>query len=264
MTDGTHGPDGLDPDGEDPNAQETFAYRWPEGETAPTGWYYADGDPPDTERYWNGTSWEGEPVSVYGATPARRPMPAPPPVNAGPVPPAVPYAPWIYRLGGLIVDAILISILTIPMQLASPSDFDSPLDIPSPMHPLAFLAAIDGLIGTLVTLITFVGIAWVWAWSPGETGQTPGKRLVGISIVDDNTHQPIGHTKHIFRTLAAYLNSIVCYLGWLWPLWDDKNQTLADKAVGSVVITSQKGPIWPLVPTSPPATPGNDGLQDPV
>lgn len=27
----------------------------------PPGWYYADGDPPGTERYWNGTTWQGGP-----------------------------------------------------------------------------------------------------------------------------------------------------------------------------------------------------------
>jgi uncharacterized RDD family membrane protein YckC len=38
------------------------------------------------------------------------------------------------------------------------------------------------------------------------------------------------------RQLAHYIDSLVCYLGWLWPLWDDRKQTLADKIMGTVVV----------------------------
>ncbi|MCP5032027.1 MAG: RDD family protein [Actinomycetia bacterium] len=34
----------------------------------PAGWYYAEGDPPGTQRYWDGEQWEGEPVPVLGLT----------------------------------------------------------------------------------------------------------------------------------------------------------------------------------------------------
>ena len=38
------------------------------------------------------------------------------------------------------------------------------------------------------------------------------------------------------RQLAHVFDSLVCYLGWLWPLWDPKNQTLADKVMSTVVV----------------------------
>ena len=38
------------------------------------------------------------------------------------------------------------------------------------------------------------------------------------------------------RLLAHYIDSLICYLGWLWPLWDSRNQTIADKIMGTVVI----------------------------
>lgn len=40
----------------------------PSGQAAP-GWYFAEGDPPGTERYWNGTMWEGTYRAVGGFTP---------------------------------------------------------------------------------------------------------------------------------------------------------------------------------------------------
>ncbi len=35
-------------------------------QTQPPGWYYAQGDPPGTQRYWDGAKWEGSPQPVPG------------------------------------------------------------------------------------------------------------------------------------------------------------------------------------------------------
>ena len=45
------------------------------------GWMHAEGDPPGTVRYWNGTSWQGDPqpVAPPATTPTgREPVPGPP------------------------------------------------------------------------------------------------------------------------------------------------------------------------------------------
>ena len=36
--------------------------------------------------------------------------------------------------------------------------------------------------------------------------------------------------------LVARLDSLVCYLGFLFPLWDAKRQTFADKIIHTVVV----------------------------
>jgi uncharacterized RDD family membrane protein YckC len=36
------------------------------------------------------------------------------------------------------------------------------------------------------------------------------------------------------------VDGIICYIGWLFPLWDAKKQTLADKIMGTVVVTAPK------------------------
>jgi uncharacterized RDD family membrane protein YckC len=42
------------------------------------------------------------------------------------------------------------------------------------------------------------------------------------------------------RQLAHYIDSLACYLGWLWPLWDPQRQTLADKIMGTVVVVQRQ------------------------
>jgi hypothetical protein len=46
----------------------------------------------------------------------------------------------------------------------------------------------------------------------------------------------IGGGMGIGRHLLHILDALPCYLGFLWPLWDGKRQTFADKIVKSVVV----------------------------
>ncbi len=37
-----------------------------ESQTQPAGWYHAQGDPPGTQRYWDGTQWQGDAEPLPG------------------------------------------------------------------------------------------------------------------------------------------------------------------------------------------------------
>ena len=50
------------------------------------------------------------------------------------------------------------------------------------------------------------------------------------------TGQPIGFTNGVIRQLAHIVDSIICYIGYLFPLWDGKRQTLADKIMTTVCL----------------------------
>jgi uncharacterized RDD family membrane protein YckC len=70
----------------------------------------------------------------------------------------------------------------------------------------------------------------------GLTGQTIGKRLCGIRVVDESE----GHTVDVSRALVRYLVSLVsgfvCLLGYLWMLWDPRRQTWHDKVSRTLVV----------------------------
>ena len=69
----------------------------------------------------------------------------------------------------------------------------------------------------------------------GRTGQSLGKRVIKIKLISEQTDQPIGAMNAFLRDLVHILDA-VAYVGYLWPLWDDKRQTFADKIMRTIVI----------------------------
>ena len=45
----------------------------------------------------------------------------------------------------------------------------------------------------------------------------------------------------VLRHFAHILDMLPCMIGFLWPLWDAKRQTFADKVIGTFVINQPKG-----------------------
>ena len=126
------------------------------------------------------------------------------------------YSPWIVRVGGYIIDII----------------------------PNLVLQAIGTAVGsTAVTSLMFLlSLGWTvynrW-YLGGTTGQSIGKRAVGIRLISAKTGQPIGPLMAFVRDIAHLVDAVICLIGYLFPLWDAQRQTLADKIVGTVVVPAQ-------------------------
>ena len=94
--------------------------------------------------------------------------------------------------------------------------------------------------------IMLAGIGWNvynrWIVG-GRTGQSLGKRVTKIKLISEQTDQPIGAMNAFLRDLVHILDGAAC-VGYLWPLWDDKRQTFADKLMRTIVVDAA------------PATPG--------
>ena len=69
-----------------------------------------------------------------------------------------------------------------------------------------------------------------------RTGQAWGRKALGIRLVGQATGQPIGAGAAFVRDLAHVVDSIICGIGYLFPLWDAQRQTLADKVCKTVVV----------------------------
>ncbi|MEV0895625.1 RDD family protein [Actinoplanes sp. NPDC049802] len=156
-------------------------------------------------------------------------VPPPPPYGGAPYggagaygAPAVNYANWGQRVGAYLIDNIIVL-------------------------PFGILGATLGQ-DTENGVVTYNALYWifqllslaVWGYNrwfqAGKTGQSWGRKALGITLVDANVGQPIGAGKAFLRDLAHFIDTIICFIGFLFPLWDAKRQTLADKIVSTVVI----------------------------
>lgn len=103
-----------------------------------------------------------------------------------------------------------------------------------------------GLLTTGGLLIAFgflvvIGIQiWNRIFKIGRTGQSVGKKAMDLKLINEQTGQPIGAMQSFLRELLGGLVNQVFYLSYLWMLWDDNKQTLADKVVHSTVIEVPK------------------------
>jgi len=95
------------------------------------------------------------------------------------------------------------------------------------------IAVLLGLIGVAATIAVYV----YYFRREGRTGQTWGRSAMGIRLLDASSGLPIGAGRAFGRfLLASYVSGSVCYLGYLWMLWDDRNQTWHDKIMNTVVV----------------------------
>jgi len=99
-----------------------------------------------------------------------------------------------------------------------------------------------GFVNVLVSLATIGYVAYL-GHLDGTTGQTPGKVMMGIRLVNEQG-VAIGSGAGIGRKFVHILDSMVCMLGWLLPLVDEKRQTIADKLIQTFVVTgAEKKPF---------------------
>ena len=188
--------------------------------TQPPGWYYAQGDPPGTQRYWDGSQWVGSPQAAQGAgasDPGGYGSGGFGGVAAG-VPAEYGSRVIAYLIDAGIVLGIWIAVFIVAIILGAINDA---------------LAGIVGLLGYL----GIIGFAvWNWIIRQGTTGQTIGKEQQNIRLVADATGQPVGGGMAFVRYLLGSVLSSFCYIDLLWPLWDEEKKRLTDKILNFSVI----------------------------
>jgi uncharacterized RDD family membrane protein YckC len=82
-----------------------------------------------------------------------------------------------------------------------------------------------------------IGVAYYGLLEGGATGQTIGKKVCNVRVVDVQTGLPgIGVGRGIGRYFARWLSAIPLLLGYFWMLWDPKKQTWHDKLVSTIVV----------------------------
>jgi uncharacterized RDD family membrane protein YckC len=160
------------------------------------------------------------------------------------------YASWGTRVGAYLIDFLIAGLVPTIIDLIGYVQFMSKLvnnvracqeqgmtTCPTTVHMasgttfLFFVAALLGLAGQL----------WL-SHSEGTTGYTPGKKALGIKLVRESTGRPVGFGTAFGRRMLQIVDALPFYLGFLWPAWDAKRQTLSDKILSTIVINTPPRP----------------------
>jgi uncharacterized RDD family membrane protein YckC len=112
------------------------------------------------------------------------------------------------------------------------------------------LGVVGGILGAVLssndnsaTLVgVLLGIAY-YTYFEGSTGQTLGKKALGIRVISLEGGGSIGYGRAFIRYIGRIVSGIVLLLGYLWMLWDKEKQTWHDKFAGSVVVPESAYPV---------------------
>ncbi len=133
-------------------------------------------------------------------------------------------ANWLQRVGAYLIDGLIGSIpwliLALPFTISSSNG--------SASTGLGLLASL----GYLLSLGIHIYNRWI---QQGQTGQSWGKRALNLRLVRMSDGQPVGPLMAFVRDICHFLDGI-CLIGYLFPLWDARRQTFADKIVNTVVL----------------------------
>lgn len=77
---------------------------------------------------------------------------------------------------------------------------------------------------------------WNHGYRQGTTGSSIGKSVLKFQVVSEKTWRPTGFGLSVARQLVHTIDGAICYIGFLFPLWDTKRQTIADKTMGTVCV----------------------------
>src|SRR5688572_867064 len=94
----------------------------------------------------------------------------------------------------------------------------------------------ESMLSSLGYFVGLVGLGYSRWFRGGNTGQSWGRWLVDIRLVDATSGQPIGASRAFWRDVNHVLDAVVLLIGFLRPLFQARRQTFADTLMASVVV----------------------------
>lgn len=196
--------------------------------------------------------------SVGGSAPPPPPPPPPaggyppPPPSAGGYAPPPPgpavrelptesYTPWLTRVLAFLIDyAPIFVVLGIAQVIDMLTQEESCVTSVNQYDVAQYCYTQGSIIGVLAqglaSLLVLAYVIWNYGYRQGTTGSSIGKSIVKFKVVSEVTGEPLGFGMSLVRQLAHFVDAIICYVGFLFPLWDSKRQTLADKIMTTVCL----------------------------
>ena len=136
--------------------------------------------------------------------------------------PEIRYAGFWIRVVASIIDTIWLVAITFTLGwIVYGPDYFASTD---------FIKGIADFLISYVLPFVIVVVFWIYK------SATPGKMILGIKIVDSETHDKVPNSRLILRYVGYYVSTIGLLLGFLWVAWDKRKQGWHDKIARTVVI----------------------------
>lgn len=190
------------------------------------------GFPPGDTPPWGGYPAPTGPPPAFGAH------------SAVPYPTSLPksaYTPWLTRVAAYLIDLVPVALLAAVgqgIQFATAANScitdqtDSGYSLACSSHPSTLGVAASLVFGMLAVVFAL----WNYGYRQGITGSSIGKSVMRFKVVDEATDRPIGFGRSVLRQFAHIIDGLLCNIGYLFPLWDAKRQTIADKIMSTVCL----------------------------
>ncbi|MGV0626760.1 RDD family protein [Mycolicibacter minnesotensis] len=219
----------------------------------PPGDFPSQGNyPPPPGNYPPAGNYPPPPPGNYPPPPPGN-YPPPPPGNYPPPPPgygAYPppagaigqlpqqsYTSWLTRVGAYVIDFLPVMVLYgIPWMIAAAQADKDCVSTAAGTECVITPSAAGSVLVMLGWLAAVAFGVWNYGYRQGTTGSSIGKSALKFKVVSEATGQPIGFGMSIVRQLAHIVDSLILCIGYLFPLWDGKRQTLADKIMSTVCL----------------------------
>ncbi len=134
----------------------------------------------------------------------------------------VAYAGFWVRFFASVLDSIVQLLIFVPLLLAV---FGSEIFV----NP-AFDSGYSGIV--IQYLLPMLWVVLFWKYKSA----TPGKIMMGMSIVDATTGGAPSTTRLVMRYFGYLVSFIPCLLGFFWVGWDKRKRGFHDMIANTVVI----------------------------
>lgn len=85
----------------------------------------------------------------------------------------------------------------------------------------------------IISLIIWIGYV---VFYQSQTGQTLGKKVMGIKVVDAKGQKPSAVTFFLRDIVGKIVSGLILGIGYLFVIWDSKKQALHDKIASTYVV----------------------------
>ncbi|MFO0597902.1 MAG: RDD family protein [Myxococcaceae bacterium] len=142
---------------------------------------------------------------------------------------AEPAALW-RRLGAWLTDLLFISVMVLGLLVVA-TQVIAPKNL-TPLQQLVSIALPGAALAVLISFVYTALFAFLWQ------GRTPGRRMMGIYLVDARGHAP-APLRSLIRALLSLVSFALFLSGFWLALFDRHGQTLHDKLTRTFVVKLQ-------------------------